>query len=95
MRKLLRSMAKAEMERRGYAKVNRLMSEGRWREVLGVYPGFLGAKRQRPGSRQPILTYPAPRGRYRGVAGGRRSYGDGVPSPAVHRDDPFLARPCG
>ena len=84
MRKLLRSMAKAEMERRGYAKVNRLMSEGRWREVLGVYPGFLGAKRQRPGSRQPILTYPAP-----------RSYGDGVPSPAVHRDDPFLARPCG
>lgn len=45
MRKLLRSMAKAEMERRGYAKVNRLMSEGRWREVLGVYPGFLGAKR--------------------------------------------------
>lgn len=58
-------------ERRGYAKVNRLMSEGRWREVLGVYPGFLGAKRQRPGSRQPILTYPAPRGRYRGVAGGR------------------------
>ena len=71
MRKLLRSMAKAEMERRGYAKVNRLMSEGRWRAGLGVYPGFLGAKRQRPGSRQPILTYPALRGRYRGVAGGR------------------------
>lgn len=64
MRKLLRSMAKAEMERRGYAKVNRLMSEGRWREVLGVYPGFLGAKRQRPGSRQEILAYPAPPGRY-------------------------------
>lgn len=64
MRKLLRSMTKAEMRKKGYSKINRLMSEGRWREVLGVYPGFLGAKRQRPGSRQEILTYPAPPGRY-------------------------------
>lgn len=64
MRKLLRSMTKAEMRKMGYTKINRLMSEGRWREVLGVYPGFLGAKRQRPGSRQEILTYPAPPGRY-------------------------------
>lgn len=29
MRKLLRAMAKAEMERRGYSKVNRRMSYGR------------------------------------------------------------------
>ena len=50
MRKLLRAMAKSEMERRGYSKVNRRMSGGRWRDVLGVYPGFLGKKRQRPGS---------------------------------------------
>lgn len=64
MRKLLRSMTKAEMRKNGYTKINRLMSEGRWREVLGVYPGFLGAKRQRPGSRQEILAYPAPPGRY-------------------------------
>lgn len=64
MRKLLRSMTKAEMRKKGYSKINRLMSEGRWREVLGVYPGFLGAKRQRPGSRQEILTYPAHPGRY-------------------------------
>ena len=48
MRNLLRSMTKAEMRKKGYSKINRLMSEGRWREVLGVYPGFLGAKRQRP-----------------------------------------------
>ena len=33
MRKLLRSMTKAEMRKKGYAKINRLMSEGRWREA--------------------------------------------------------------
>lgn len=71
MRKLLRSMTKAEMRKKGYAKINRLMSEGRWREVLGLYPGFLGAKRQRPGSRQEILTYPARPGRYTRRAGKR------------------------
>ena len=71
MRKLLRSMTKAEMRKKGYAKINRLMSEGRWREVLGVYPGFLGAKRQRPGSRQEILTSPARPGRYTRQAGKR------------------------
>ena len=68
MRKLLRSMTKAEMRKKGYAKINRLMSEGRWREVLGLY---LGAKRQRPGSRQEILTYPARPGRYTRQAGKR------------------------
>lgn len=71
MRNLLRSMTKAEMRKKGYAKINRLMSEGRLREVLGLYPGFLGAKRQRPGSRQEILTYPARPGRYTRQAGKR------------------------
>ena len=71
MRNLLRSMTKAEMRKKGYAKINRLMSEGRWREVLGLYTGFLGAKRQRPGSRQEILTYPARPGRYTRQAGNR------------------------
>ena len=44
MRKLLRAMAKAEMERRGYSKVNRRMAYGRWRDVIGAYPGFQGSK---------------------------------------------------
>lgn len=59
MRKLLRAMAKAEMERRGYSKVNRRMAYGNWRSILGkgAYPGFYGQKRQRKGSRQPILKY--------------------------------------
>ena len=38
MRKLLRSMAKAKMERMGYSKVNRRMAYGHWREVLGKGP---------------------------------------------------------
>ena len=57
MRKLLRSMAKAKMERMGYSNVNRRMAYGQWREVLGkwAYPGFYGKKYQNKGSRQPIL----------------------------------------
>ena len=42
MRKLLRAMAKAEMERRGYSKVNRRMGFGRWREIVKAHPGFRG-----------------------------------------------------
>lgn len=59
MRKLLRSMAKAKMERMGYSKVNRRMRYSQWRRVLGerAYPDFYGKKRQRKGSRQPILKY--------------------------------------
>ena len=59
MRKLLRSMAKAKMERMGYSKVNRRMAYGQWREVLGkwAYPGFYGKKYRNKGSRQPILKY--------------------------------------
>ena len=42
MRKLLRSMAKAKMERMGYSKVNRRMRYSQWRRVLGewAYPDF-------------------------------------------------------
>lgn len=72
MRELYRAMAKAEMRRKGYPKVNRLMSPRRqgvnWRKALGIVPteaktgrkfyeGFYGKKRQKKGSRQPILTY--------------------------------------
>lgn len=57
MRKLLRAMAKAEMERRGYSKVNRRMGCGRWRQIVGAHPGFQGQKRQRKGSKQSILHY--------------------------------------
>lgn len=57
MRKLLRAMAKAEMERRGYSKVNRRMSYGRWRDIVKAHPGFFGKKRQQKGSRHPILRY--------------------------------------
>lgn len=56
MRKLLRAMAKAEMERRGYSKVNRRMMY--WRDVIGAYPGFQGSKH--PTRHQPVLIYPIP-----------------------------------
>ena len=58
MRKLLRKMTKAEMERRGYSKVNRRMMY--WRDVIGAYPGFRGSKR--PTRNQPVLVYPVPAG---------------------------------
>ncbi len=38
MRKLLRNMAKAEMVRRGYSKVNRRIGYGSWRTVIDAYP---------------------------------------------------------
>lgn len=59
MRKLLRSMAKAKMKRMGYSKINRHMAYGEWRRVLGkgAYPGFYGNKKQKKGSRQPVLKY--------------------------------------
>ena len=56
MRKLLRRMAKAEMKRRGYSKVNRRMTY--WRDMIGAYPGFRGSKT--PTRKQPVLIYPIP-----------------------------------
>lgn len=43
MRSLLRNMAKAEMVRRGYPKVNRQMHRlyGDWRSLIGAYPTSL------------------------------------------------------
>lgn len=40
MHSLLRNMAKAEMVRRGYPKVNRQMHRlyGDWRSLIGAYP---------------------------------------------------------
>lgn len=45
MRKMLRSVAKANMKRQGYRRVNRYMSRGRWREFVGAFPGYIGVKR--------------------------------------------------
>lgn len=52
MRKLLRSMAKARMERMGYSKVNRRMAYGHWRDVLGKAPtpDFTGRSARRRGA---------------------------------------------
>lgn len=68
MRKLLRSMAKAEMTRMGYSKVNKRMRFNQWRRVLGLRPinlkigkpipeNFHGPKKQRKGSAPCILKY--------------------------------------
>ena len=38
MRKLLRSMAKAEMARMGYSWVNKRLHNNQWRRVLGLRP---------------------------------------------------------
>lgn len=56
MRKLLRSMARAELERQGCSNVNKNLGSS-WREITGAYPGFKGQKKQRKGSKQPILCY--------------------------------------
>lgn len=72
MRKLLRRMAKAEMARRGYSKVNQRMSYlyGGWRSVIGAYPthvdtgrtmakDYRGKKKYQkgPGSRGHLFVY--------------------------------------
>ena len=38
MRKLLRSMAKFRMMKNGTTKVNKRMSNGRWRRYIDAYP---------------------------------------------------------
>lgn len=65
MRKLLRSMAKAEMVRRGYSKVNRRMSHsyGGWRAVIGAYPinlvpgNYRGQKKYPKGHTSHLFAY--------------------------------------
>lgn len=61
MRKYLRGLAKAKMERNGVTKINRRMSYS-WRKEIGAYPGFDGKKRQKKGSKQFVLRYPIPKG---------------------------------
>lgn len=60
MRKLLRSMAKAEMERCGYSKVNRRMSHsyGGWRAVIGAYPINLVTGKKMAGNYHGQKKYP-------------------------------------
>lgn len=60
MRKLLRSMAKAEMVRCGYSKVNRRMSHsyGGWRAVVGAYPINLVTGKKMAGSYRGQKKYP-------------------------------------
>ncbi|BDE87898.1 hypothetical protein CE91St42_23560 [Oscillospiraceae bacterium] len=68
MRKLYRSMAKAEMARMGYSKVNKRLRYNQWRRVLNLRPinlktgkpiaeNFHGPKKQRKGSAPCILMY--------------------------------------
>ena len=68
MRKLLRSMAKAEMARMGYSKVNKRLRYNQWRRVLNLRPinlktgkpipeNFHGPKKQLKGSAPCILKY--------------------------------------
>lgn len=38
MRKLLRSMAKAQVRKAGAGHVNKVISNGRWRQFVGAYP---------------------------------------------------------
>lgn len=38
MRKMLRSIAKARMARKGYTRINRRMSAGWWRRHVNAYP---------------------------------------------------------
>ena len=38
MRKMLRSMAKARMMKNGTTKINKRMSDGRWRRYVNAYP---------------------------------------------------------
>lgn len=68
MRKILRNMAKARMAQMGYSTVNRRMSHGRWRGIVGAYPvslltgkkmskSFRGHKRNKPGSYYSLFAY--------------------------------------
>ena len=59
-RKHMRRMAKARMRRDGVERINRHVKRN-WRNIMGAYPGFVGEKRQKSGTKQPILVYPAHR----------------------------------
>ncbi len=54
-RKHLRQKVRSMAEHNNY-KPSRAVKK--WSDILGVYPGFKGKKRQPKGSTQPILKYP-------------------------------------
>lgn len=56
MRKHYRDIVRAQAALRG-VKPSKAVSE--WRRIWGLFPGFSGKKKQKPGSRQTILAYPA------------------------------------
>ena len=58
-RKYIRQMVRAQAEKQE-VKASRAVSN--WRVNAKAYPGFVGKKRKKPGSRQPILIYPIPKG---------------------------------
>lgn len=53
-RKYLRRKVRNMAERKGW-KASRAVRS--WRTILGVYPYFVGEKRQKKNSTQPILKY--------------------------------------
>lgn len=57
-RKHLREMVRRQAARRGIKPSAAVRG---WRRVCNAYPGFVGQKHQKKGSRQPILVYPIPR----------------------------------
>lgn len=58
MRKLLRSMTKAEMVRRGYSKVNRRIGYSSWRAVINAYPINLVTGKKMAGNYRGQKKYP-------------------------------------
>lgn len=59
-RKHMREMVRRQAARRGIKSSTAVRG---WRRVWGAYPDFFGKKRQKKGSKQPILKYPIPRNR--------------------------------
>lgn len=54
-RKHMREMVRRQAARHG---IKPSMAVRGWRRVWGAYPDFFGHKRQKKGSKQPILKYP-------------------------------------
>ena len=57
-RKHMREMVRRQAARRG---IKPSLAVSGWRRVWSAYPHFVGEKRQKKGSKQPILKYPVPR----------------------------------
>ena len=57
-RKHMREMVRRQAARRG---IKPTVAVRGWRRVWNAYPNFIGKKKQKKGSKQPILKYPVPR----------------------------------